>query len=123
MGKRVTVAGLEPPLVDFARTSPSLNPQTLVAALNEQVMALAAAGYEASVLYLDTGATAETVLADALEKQKPDCVCIGAGVRNNPAFLLLFEKLVNVIHANAPGAKLCFNTGPHDTMDAIRRWI
>ncbi|HEY0105135.1 MAG TPA: hypothetical protein VGB91_03555 [Rhizomicrobium sp.] len=123
MSKRVIVAGLEPPLVDFAKTSPSFNPLTLVAALNDQVAALAEAGYAASILYLDTGETAEAVLAQAIAEEKPDCICIGAGVRNNPAYFLLFEKLVNVIHAKAPAAKLCFNTGPGDTMEAVRRWI
>jgi len=37
--------------------------------------------------------------------------------------LLLFEKLINVVHAQAPDAKICFNTTPADTSEAVRRWI
>jgi len=35
---------------------------------------------------------------------------------------MLFEKLINV-HENAPQAKLCFNQLPHDTADAVKRWV
>src|SRR5262245_59468321 len=36
---------------------------------------------------------------------------------------LLFEKLINVIHEHAPQAKICFNTLPSDTADAVKRWL
>jgi hypothetical protein len=48
---------------------------------------------------------------------------IGAGVRANPSNLLLFEKLINVVHEHAPQAKICFNTVPSDTADAVKRWL
>jgi hypothetical protein len=50
-------------------------------------------------------------------------VLIGAGIRAMPGNFLLFEKLINVVHANAPQAKLCFNTRPTDTAEAVMRWI
>ncbi len=40
-----------------------------------------------------------------------------------PSKFLLFEKLVNVVHEHAPQAKLCFNTKPSDTAEAVRRWL
>lgn len=39
-----------------------------------------------------------------------------------PEHLLLFEKLLNLVHAQAPGAKICFNTKPTDTPEAVQRW-
>ena len=50
-------------------------------------------------------------------------VMIGAGVRTDPAQFLLFERLLNLVHAAAPAAKLCFNTSPDSTLAAIRRWL
>src|ERR1035437_1447181 len=55
---------------------------------------------------------------DKLRAKAYDCVMIGAGVRIIPSSFLLFEKLINVVHADAPQAKLCFNTKPSDTAEA-----
>jgi hypothetical protein len=40
-----------------------------------------------------------------------------------PERLLLFEKIVNLVHALAPNTRICFNTTPADTAEAVRRWI
>jgi hypothetical protein len=37
--------------------------------------------------------------------------------------LLLFEKIVNLVLVHAPQARICFNTNPADTAEAVRRWI
>jgi hypothetical protein len=37
--------------------------------------------------------------------------------------LRLFEKLLNLIHEQAPHAKICFNTTPGDTTEAVQRWV
>jgi hypothetical protein len=50
-------------------------------------------------------------------------VLIGAGLRQPGERLLLFEKIINLIHRLAPGASICFNTAPADSADAVRRWI
>jgi len=53
-----------------------------------------------------------------------DRIMVGAGLRVVPRYFLLFEKLINVIHRHAaPSTKLCFNTNPSDTADAVRRWV
>ena len=70
----------------------------------------------------DTGETAEAVTRHQLDSRAFDCVLFGAGLRAAP-HLLLFEKLINLAHAQAPGAKLCFNSTPADTAEAVRRWI
>ena len=45
------------------------------------------------------------------------------GVRLIAQNTFLFEKLVNIVHADAPQAKFCFNTVPADTAVAVQRWF
>ena len=63
------------------------------------------------------------VVQDHLQQKRFDVVLIGAGIRTIPGNFLLFEKLINVVHAHAPQAKLCFNTKPTDTAEAVQRWL
>jgi hypothetical protein len=63
------------------------------------------------------------VATQALMSRRPDCVVIGAGLREPAPRLLLFEKIINLVHSLAPQARICFNTKPADTVDAVRRWI
>ena len=78
-------------------------------------------GYDARVCYIDLGETAGEVVTKELQSRSYDCIMIGAGVRINPTYFLLFEQLVNVVHRNAPQATLCFNTKPSDSAEAIQR--
>jgi hypothetical protein len=87
---------------------------------SEQLRSL---GYEADTCLTDFGNTAERVLEETLRRKSYDCVMIGAGIRIIPSSFLLFEKLINVVHSSAPQAKLCFNTKPSDTAEAVMRWI
>ncbi|MDX3835980.1 hypothetical protein [Streptomyces europaeiscabiei] len=48
---------------------------------------------------------------------------IGGGVRMLPEDTLLFERLVNVLSEAAPGIRLCFNTAPENTVEALGRWV
>jgi hypothetical protein len=48
---------------------------------------------------------------------------IGAGLREPAPRLLLFEKIINLVHTLAPEARICFNTTPADTAEAVRRWV
>ena len=48
---------------------------------------------------------------------------IGAGVRIVDEYIMLFESLINVVHEQAPSAKVCFDTGPFDLVDAVQRWV
>jgi hypothetical protein len=70
-----------------------------------------------------TEAGAETLVQSQLKQRRFDCILIGAGVRANPSNLMLFEKLINVVHEHAPQAKICFNTLPSDTAAAVKRWL
>jgi hypothetical protein len=80
-------------------------------------------GYDAVICLVDLGETAEQVTAAALHSKHFDCVVIGAGLRQPAPRLRLFEKITNLVHTLAPTARICFNTTPADTVQAVQRWI
>src|SRR5262245_1168212 len=113
MPKRVLALGLDPSFADFTQL-PNLTPDLVRAFIDAQVDRLRGLGYAVDSCLVDLGETAEAVTARHLDSQDFDCVMIGAGLRA-PAQLLLFEKLLNLVHARAPNARICFNTTPADT--------
>jgi len=126
-GKSVLIVGLEPSLIDFADSNyaafPGMTAAKVMAGLNADQANLNALGYDAHLCLTDFGQTAEGVVSARLKQKRFDCILIGAGVRTIASNFILFEKLINVVHEHAPDAKLCFNTKPTDTAEAIRRWI
>ncbi len=120
--KKVLLIGLHPSVVEYSKW-PGLTPEKLIAAIDGDAVSFAAAGHEAVICFVDLGATAEAVVHKALTAQRFDHVLIGAGVRTSPDHFLLFEKLVNVVHQHAGKARICFNTGPLDSVEAVKRWI
>ena len=118
---QVLVIGLEPNLVDFS-TMPDMKAAKVRAGLKADQAKLAALGYQAELCLTDLGETAADVVAQKLAEKSFDCIVIGAGIRTIPAYFLLFEQLVNVVHRAAPGARICFNTKPSDTAEAVQGW-
>jgi hypothetical protein len=121
MRKRVLALGLDPAVVDLSQM-PGVTPALVGVFIDQQLERLRTAGYEVVSCLVDLGASAEAVTATALETGHFDCVLIGAGLRAAPQ-LRLFEKLLNLIHEQAPHAKICFNTTPGDTTEAVQRWV
>lgn len=117
----VLALGLDPTLVDLT-TMPGLTVDAVRAYLDSQLERIRALGYEVESCLVDSGGTAESVLMECLGQRKYDCVMIGAGL-HSPERLLLFEKLLNLVHAHAPNAKICFNTSPADSAEAVQRWV
>jgi hypothetical protein len=120
--KRVISIGLHPDVVNYA-LFPGLTHAKLTQDLKAQEEQLQELGFATTFLLVDLGETAEQVVRAALRENAYDAVLIGAGVRNPPPHLPLFEKLVNVVHELAPAAKICFNTRADDTAAAILRWV
>ena len=125
--KSVVIIGLDPLLIDFSSPDfaayPGLTAVKVLAGIAAAEEGLKALGYDAQHCLIDFGQTAEAVVIAELLKHRFDCILIGAGVRAVPSNLILFEKLINVIHEHAPNSKICSNTNPLDTLDALRRWI
>jgi hypothetical protein len=119
--KSVLLIGLIPELVDFSGM-PGMNAEKIHAGIIAEQKKIADAGFEPHQLLIDMGETAESVIRAKLAERAFGVVVFGAGLRVPPPHLGIFEKVINVVHANAPQAKLAFNTNPADSLDAIRRW-
>lgn len=117
----VLALGLDPRVVDSESVS-GLNPDVIRAFIDSQLDRIRSLGYEVDSCLVDLGDTAETILSNHLHKRNFDCVMIGAGLRA-PEQFLLFERLLNMIHTQAPRAKICFNTTPADSAEAVQRWV
>lgn len=120
--KRVMLIGLKPEVVDFSNWH-GLTSENLMYKLKTSETTLKSLGYDVELCLVNLDETAEVVVMQKLTKIKFDCVMIGAGVRTIPEQLLLFERLINIVHKYAHSAKICFNTKPSDTAEAVQRWI
>jgi hypothetical protein len=120
--KNVLAIGIEPAFADLTAV-PQLTPELIRSYIDSQIEQLRLLGFDVVSCLIDLGETAEVVATAALTSKHFDCVVIGAGLRQPAPQLLLFEKVINLVHARAPGAKICFNTNPADTAAAVQRWI
>jgi hypothetical protein len=122
MKKSVLAIGIESSFADF-KTFPQLTPELIRNYIDAQIEQLRALGFDAVSCLIDLGETAEDAATTALRSKRYDCIVIGAGLREPPPRLLLFEKIINLVHRLAPDAKICFNTTPGDTAEAVQRWV
>jgi hypothetical protein len=120
--RAVFAIGIDPALLDFSG-HPQLTSELVRSYIDAELQRLREQGYDVTSCLIDLGETAEQVAAAALASGRFDCVVIGAGLRLPPERMLLFEKVLNLVHRLAPRASICFNTAPADTAEAVRRWI
>ena len=121
--KKVILIGLDPQGYDYANAPiPNLTPQLVMAGLESDLSALDKEGYDAQMLLVDPDADPVGAISKALQ-ERFDCILLGAALRTTPKYFLLFEKVINLVHEAAPGSRLCFNTGPADSLAAVRRWV
>jgi len=120
--KAVLAIGLEPGLADLS-AFPELTPDLIRSYIEAQMQQLRALGFDAESCLIDLGETAEQTVQAALRSKTVDCVVIGAGLRQPPGVLLLFERVLNLVHRLAPEAAIAFNTTPADTAEAVQRWV
>jgi hypothetical protein len=120
--KTVLAIGIDPSVVDFSAL-PGMTVELVRNYIDAQIERLRSLGFDAESCLIDLGDTAEAVAAAALRSRPLDCVVIGAGLREPPERLPLSEKIINLVHALAPEATICFNTTPADTAEAVLRWL
>ena len=123
--KTILIIGINPRTIDF--TNPEL-PKGLTAEMVEQgtnatLEKLNAMGYKAEIFLIDTGTTDSNHLAEQLKEKNYSGVVIGNGIRSQTANFILFEQIINVVHANAPKSAIIFNTLPTNTDEAVKRWL
>ena len=122
--KRVLMIGFDPTTQDFSvpeYASKGLTAEKILAGIEAAKARVSGAGYDFALCLIEPD-TGEETAAKALSADSFDFVCIGAGVRTRPTAQLLFEKLINLVRTRAPNARICFVTGPEDTLEAIQRW-
>ena len=73
-------------------------------------------GFDAGIFVTDTGDTDLSKLAKQLNENRYDGIVIGNGIRSQASNFILFEQIINVVHANAPASKIIFNTLPQTQM-------
>ena len=122
MKAKVLLVGLKAEVVDFSKW-PQLSEEKLNSAFQMILEQFADANIEAEWCLTDTGETAADVLKAKLNSSKYDVVLVGAGVRTDTDQFSLFETIINIIHIYAPGSKICFNTNPYDSVEAVKRYI
>ena len=123
--KKVLLTGIDPKLIDSSLANTTgWDGNRIQAEVQDAIKRLMDLGYEVHTCVFDFGETAESVVSDTLSREKFDCIMIGGGIRIIPQHTLLFEKIINTIHHKAPSSsKICFNTNPSDTVEAVLRWM
>ena len=121
--KKIAIFGWDPEAFFIYNSWPGLTKEMLQSQVDADIASLLALGYDAKAHYIFTPDTAYESVTNTLNAESFDVILVGAGVRKVDANFLLFEKIINAIHLAAPKAKICFNTNPADTADAVKRWI
>jgi len=122
MAKRILAIGIEPGSADYS-AFPQLTPELVRNYIEAQLLRLRDLGFEVTSCLIDLDETAEAAVTAALRDERFDCIVIGAGLREPKPRLVLFEKVLNLVHRLAPEAAICFNTTPEDTAEAVLRWV
>jgi hypothetical protein len=122
---KILIIGMDPKTIDF--TNPELPKGLSVEVIEQGTKAtlekLNSLGYDTEIFLIETGATDLSKLVNQLKEKNYDGVVIGNGIRGVRVNFILFEQIINVVHASAPKSKIIFNTLPSDTDEAIKRWL
>jgi hypothetical protein len=122
--RKVLLVGIDPKVIDYSSgLLAGLSAELVMQVLEAGRAKFSAHGIEADMCLIDYGATANAVLTERLTANEYACVVVGAGVREPPETLVLFERVINLIHRLAPGAAIAFNSAPGDSVDAALRWL
>jgi hypothetical protein len=118
----VLAIGLDPRFAD-PRAMPQVTPDLIRHYIDAEIERVRALGVAVELCLIAPTNGAERDVEAALRARPFDCVVIGAGLREPPEQLRLFERVVNLVHRLAPRASIAFNTTPADTAEAVARWI
>jgi hypothetical protein len=122
---RILFVGQKPETVDFSDPSlpPGFDAKKINAGIAVAVAKIHDRGWQGDTCMITPDEAGESMLQKQLQSANYDCVVIGGGLRIPPKGLVLFEKVVNVIHKAAPRAVIAFNTKPEDTAEAAARQL
>lgn len=101
-----------------------MSAEVVTSGLAHAKASLEAQGFAVDMLQvLPDLAAAQAAIVAQLTGRDYAVVVIGAGVRNPPPSLPLFETVLNAVHEHAPRARIAFNTRPDDSDLAAVRWV
>lgn len=116
--------GLHPRALDYSTLPDGVDEASLTARIERGNAALREAGFDVVLCQVDTAPdAAEEQVRTQLRRAQFGLAMVGGGIRMIPEHTELFERIVNVLHEVTPRIRLCFNTAPDNTVDALRRWI
>lgn len=121
----VLIIGEDPAQIDFdAPDAPKgMTAEKVTGGLDGSVARLQEAGHRADLLLTKDASTVEDQARKALSATRYDVIVVGAGLRTLPPMAEQFEKLMNVLHRDAPQARLAFNSNPADSDAAALRCL
>lgn len=103
---------------------PGMTPEDLRERVERGQAEIAAAGVEAGHCLIGFDPDeAEAAIREHYATRAYGLAMIGGGIRLLPEHTVLFERIVNVLVDLQPGIRMSFNTGPENSMDALRRWL
>lgn len=121
---RVLSIGINPQALDYSTLPDGVDEAWLSDRIERGNAALREAGFDFVPCLVDTSPdAAEAKIRAHLQDAQFGLAMIGGGIRLMPEHTELFERIVDVLHEESPGIRLCFNTAPDNTADALRRWI
>jgi hypothetical protein len=120
MVPKVLAIGLDPRFADFS-AMPDLTPELIRAYIDAEMSRVRELGFEVDMRLIAPEDGAEEI-EQALGTDSFACILIGAGLREPSEHLLLFEKILNLVHRLAPATPIAFNSTPADSAEAVRRW-
>ncbi len=122
---RILFIGQKPETVDFSDPAlpPGLDAAKINAGIAIAVQTVTEHGWQVDLCLIAPDDAGISQIDRQLRSRTYDCVVIGAGLRIPPKGLVLFEKVINTVHAAAPGAAIAFNTKPEDSAAAVGRQL
>lgn len=118
----VLAIGLDPRFADYS-AMPQFTPELVRAYIEAEIERVRQLGFDVEIRMIAPDPADEAEVEAVLRARRFDCVVIGAGLREPEKHLLLFERIINLVHRFAPNASIAFNSKPGDTAEAVRRWV
>ncbi|WP_312683324.1 hypothetical protein [Stenotrophomonas chelatiphaga] len=121
----VLFIGQKPETVDFSDPAlpPGLDAAKINAGIATAIEAVQARGWQVDLCLISPDDIGILQIGGQLRSRPYDCVLIGARLRVPPKRMILFERVINAVHATAPGAAIAFNTRPEDSAEAVARQL
>src|SRR5438309_2194480 len=102
--RKVLLVGFDPKAVDFTtpdRVAMKATEEKVSEGLKAETERLTASGYDLDWCWLDLSDAGPGKVLERLKRHTYDCVLFGVGVRTRPEAVLLFEKIINIVHEHA----------------------